>query len=103
MTSDHWLPVLQLSPAPIGEGSSSVVIINIHYDPANDNYSHAAMEGSSHKEVSCDQQIDIYVSNQISNVQKNVQLTQFTALIIALRIVPAGQSGHVYKMPILRT
>ena len=45
MTSDHWLPVLQLSPAPIGEGSSSVVIINIHYDPANDNYSHAAMEG----------------------------------------------------------
>ena len=59
MTSDHWLPVLQLSPAPIGEGSSSVVIINIHYDPANDNYSHAAMEGSSHKEVSCDQQIDM--------------------------------------------
>ena len=36
-----------------------MVIINIHYDPANDNYSHAAMEGSSHKEVSCDQNIDM--------------------------------------------
>ena len=35
--------------------------------------------------------------------KKNVQLTQFTALIFGLRIVTASQSGHVYKMPILRT
>ena len=51
MTSDHWLPVLDSPqlPDPASPSSSSMVIINIHYDPASDDYSHAATRGASFK------------------------------------------------------
>ena len=96
MTSDHWLPVLELSPAPSPTPAHHQWLLSTSIMTRERRLLTCSNWGSS---LALATQRSVMWSN-LCGLYKIFNWPSL-ALIIALHYVSDGQSGHVYKMPIL--